>query len=67
MMIRNWKFFMLSWGCFSFITASSFAVYSPKLGQMHPDFVLPDISSNEPVSLSQFRGKKILLIHFASW
>ena len=41
--------------------------YRPEVGKPHPDFVLPRIGSREPISLSQFRGKKVLLIHFASW
>ena len=43
------------------------AVYAPKVGQPHPDFTLPRISNCEPMSLSKFRGKKVLLIQFASW
>jgi hypothetical protein len=52
-----------------FATANVVAAqpYSPKVGQRHPDFTLPDIHSGKPVSLSDFRGKKVLLIHFASW
>ena len=41
--------------------------YSPRLGQQHPDFVLPGLTDGAPVALSQFRGRKVLLIHFASW
>ena len=41
--------------------------YSPKVGQRHPDFTLADIRTGKPVSLSDFRGKKVLLIQFASW
>lgn len=41
--------------------------YNPRVGQRHPDFVLPTISDGKPLSLSQFRGKKVLLIQFASW
>ncbi len=41
--------------------------YPPRIGELHPDFVLPRIDNHSPVSLSQFRGKKLLLIHFASW
>ncbi len=41
--------------------------YPPQVGTVHPDFVLPEIDSRQPVSLSQFRGKKVLLINFASW
>ena len=46
---------------------ASMAAYAPKVGQRHPDFTLPDIATGKPVSLSDFRGKKVLLIHFASW
>jgi AhpC/TSA family len=42
-------------------------VYAPKVGARHPEFTLPDIQTGKPVSLSDFRGKKVLLIHFASW
>lgn len=41
--------------------------YAPRVGQRHPDVMLPTISDGKPVSLSQYRGKKVLLIHFASW
>ncbi len=41
--------------------------YNPRVGQRHPDFTLPTISDGKPVSLSQYRGKKVLLIQFASW
>ena len=40
---------------------------SPAAGERHPDFTLADIATNKPVSLSDFRGKKVLLIQFASW
>lgn len=41
--------------------------YSPQIGRRHADFTLPNIEDGKPVSLSQFRGQKVLLIHFASW
>jgi hypothetical protein len=41
--------------------------YEPRVGQRHADFTLPNIATGKPVSLSDFRGKKVLLIHFASW
>ncbi len=41
--------------------------YAPRVGQRHPDFTLPTISDGKPVSLSQFRGKRVLLSHYASW
>jgi peroxiredoxin len=45
----------------------SAASYAPKVGEKHPDFTLPTIGDRTPVSLSDFRGKKVLLIQFASW
>jgi peroxiredoxin len=41
--------------------------YAPRVGQRHPDFTLPILNDRRPVSLSSFRGKKVLLIHFAAW
>ena len=35
-------------------------------GEMYPDFLLPTLDG-EIKRLSDFRGKKILLFHFASW
>ena len=46
---------------------ASAASYAPKVGERHPDFTLPTIGDRTPVSLSDFRGKKVLLIQFASW
>ena len=46
---------------------ASAASYAPKVGERHPDFTLPTIGDRTPVSLSGFRGKKVLLIQFASW
>ncbi len=43
------------------------ATYAPRVGRPHPDFTLPSIADGQPVSLSQFRGRKVLLIHLASW
>ncbi len=41
--------------------------YKPVVGQPHPDFVLPAIDDQRRISLADFRGKKLLLFHFASW
>jgi hypothetical protein len=40
---------------------------APAVSTRHPDFTLPNIADGKPVSLSNFRGKKVLLIQFASW
>ncbi len=37
-----------------------------KVGQMYPDFLLPKLDGDLG-RLSDYRGKKVLLIHFASW
>ena len=46
---------------------ASASSYAPKVGEKHPDFTLPRIDDGAPVSLANFRGKKVLLIQFASW
>lgn len=34
----------------------------------HPDFILPLITDpSKTIQLSKYRGKKVLLLHFASW
>jgi hypothetical protein len=38
-----------------------------KVGQLHPPILLPSLDGKCPVSLSQFAGKKVLLVQFASW
>ena len=43
------------------------AKYAPEVGKPHPGFVLPRIDNGEPIRLSQYRGKRVLLVHFASW
>ncbi len=54
-------------GCLgSFGAAARADAYRPRAGHPHPDFTLPSIADGEPISLSQFRGKKVLLLHFAS-
>jgi len=66
--MQNLNLLMLTCGCLCFFAASSHADgYSPRVGQPHPDFTLPSIADRTPVSLSQFRGRKVLLFHFASW
>ena len=37
-----------------------------KQGEMYPDFLLPTLDGKLE-RLSDYRGKKILLFHFASW
>jgi hypothetical protein len=37
------------------------------VGQMFPQIVLPSLDGKRTLALSDFRGKKVLLIEFASW
>ncbi len=46
---------------------SAQAPYRAVVGEPHPDFVLPNIKDGQPLQLSDYRGRKVLLIHFASW
>lgn len=48
-------------------SAERAAAAPPNVGDRHADFTLPSIADGKPVSLSDFRGKKVLLIQFASW
>lgn len=41
--------------------------YRPVKGEPHLDFSFPDIRDGKLKKLSDFRGKKVLLLHFASW
>ncbi|MHC4512048.1 MAG: peroxiredoxin family protein [Planctomycetota bacterium] len=65
--MRNLNLLTLTCGCLCSVAASGAAAYSPRVGELHPDFTLPNIVDGAPVSLSQFRGQKVLLVHFASW
>ncbi len=41
--------------------------YAPTVGKPHAEITLPRIDTGQRVSLSDYLGKKVLLIHFASW
>ena len=66
--IQNLSVLMLTYGslCLA-VPPCRGAVYAPRVGRPHPDFTLPNIVDGRPVSLSQFRGRKVLLVHLASW
>jgi len=66
--MRKLALAFVTWGMILGSTSrASAASYAPKVGEKHPDFTLPRIDNGAPVSLSNFRGKKVLLIQFASW
>ena len=66
-----WKARSILVASFTWMALGPFAApgeeYRPRVGALHPDFTLPRISDRRPVSLSDFRGKRVLLIQFASW
>ena len=41
--------------------------YPVPVGAVHPDFRLPNVMDGKPVSLKDFQGRKVILVHFASW
>jgi hypothetical protein len=41
--------------------------YPVPVGARHPDFRLPRVDNGQPLSLQDLRGRKVLLVHFASW
>lgn len=49
------------------ITGKTTLGFVPEIGKALPGFTLPRINSGDPVSLSDYRGQKVLLIMFASW
>jgi hypothetical protein len=38
-----------------------------EIGEPFPELVLPSVEDGHPMSIAEFRGKKILLHVFASW
>lgn len=65
--MRTWTTILAACAALAVASPGSAGTYAPQVGQPHPSFVLPAIDGGRPVSLSQFRGKKVLLIQFASW
>jgi hypothetical protein len=71
MMSRRWQL-LTATGAVAVAMAAVFGrpvqgQYQPEVDAPHPDFVLPRIDNREAVALAQFRGRKVLLMHFASW
>jgi hypothetical protein len=47
--------------------AAEMPVVGREVGQVFPQVVLPSLDGKRPLALSEFRGKKVILIEFASW
>lgn len=43
------------------------ATFRPVVGEPFPDLELPSLDDGAPLSVSAFRGQKIILHVFASW
>ena len=39
----------------------------PKPGDPYPAYLLPSLTRGDALSIAHFRGKKVLLLQFASW
>ncbi len=65
-----WAAWMPLCVCLTLVPLSARADEEPPIGtavgEAYPDFVLPTLEGND-VRLSDYRGKKVLLLHFASW
>ncbi len=65
-----WAALMPLCACLTLMPLSARADQEPTIGtavgEAYPDFVLPTLDGND-VRLSDYRGTKVLLIHFASW
>lgn len=62
----------LIWVCLTSWLGPAYSQYAPKVGKQHDDFMLPRLNGTmeqrgRPVRLSQYRGQRVLLMHFASW
>lgn len=52
--------------CVCFASQARAADYAPRVGAAHPQIILPKVDGGE-LAISSLRGKKVLLIHFATW
>lgn len=57
-----------SWsGGWADLSASAAADLPFDVGDRLPDLVLPSVEDGRPLSLTEFRGRHLLLHFFASW
>lgn len=68
---RTWSPVLLGLApCVFFLATTTSAQDEPtigtQVGQMYPDYLLPKVGGGWG-RLSDFRGKKTVLLHFASW
>lgn len=61
------RYLLLSLASSAFLGPVAVGEVGKSPGQIYPDFVLPAIDDRRPVALSDYRGKKVILIEYASW
>ena len=53
--------------CLLFVSFSNAAPLKIQIGQPFPDLLLPSLEDGSPMSLTDYRGEKVMLHIFASW
>lgn len=54
-------------GALIVVTSLGAATYRPVVGEPFPDLELPSLKDGAALSVSAFRGQKVILHVFASW
>ena len=58
---------VLAAGALVLTTNLEAATFRPVVGEPFPDLELPSLDDGAPLSISTFRGQKVILHVFASW
>jgi len=64
--LSSWMVCLCVGLCVGFARADDIPTIGMEVGQQYPDLLLPDLDGGYG-KLSDYRGQKVLLIHFASW
>lgn len=65
--MKNFVFFMFSIIVVLSLIGKADSQTKFKIGSEFPDLKLPGITDNQPMSIKDFRGRKVVLHIFASW
>jgi hypothetical protein len=49
------------------VSAAELSTIGRDIGQIHPEIILPSLDGKRTLALSDYRGKKVILIEYASW
>lgn len=72
-LLTNWQVFMISLVALAAsVPAESYSqpdsvTIGREVGQAFSQIVLPRLDGKRPMAISDLRGKKVILIEFASW